>query len=135
MAGNLGDIYVNVTANTADFSRGMATVQKDADSLASKLSSSFKSIGSTMSNVGRSMTAGVTLPLAAVGTASLLAYKDFDEAMSKIQAVTGMAADQISDLGDAARQMSRDSTFSSTEVADAMYWLADSTTTAAEIQE
>ncbi|NLT36765.1 MAG: phage tail tape measure protein [Methanomassiliicoccus sp.] len=135
MAGNLGDINVNVTANTADFTRGMATVQKEADNLATRLSSSFKAIGSTMSNVGRSMTAGVTLPLAAVGAASLLAYKDFDEAMSKIQAVTGMAADQISDLGDAARQMSRDSTFSSTEVADAMYWLADSTSTAAEIQE
>ncbi|MCE5255157.1 MAG: phage tail tape measure protein [Actinomycetia bacterium] len=135
MAGNLGEINVNVTADTSDFESGMVRVQKEVDKAQSTLSTKLKGLGSSMSSIGKSLTAGVTLPVVATFGLAVKAAADFDTALSKIRSVTGMTADEISNMGDAAREMADGSTFSATQVADAMYWLADSTSTAADIQD
>lgn len=57
-------------------------------------------VGKRMQDIGAGMTKAVTLPLVAVGTASVLAAKQVEEAMATIRAGTGATGDELKNLGE-----------------------------------
>lgn len=58
------------------------------------------SFGSTMSKAGGSLTKGVTLPLAAVGAASVAAWKEVDAGLDTIIQKTGASGEALESMGD-----------------------------------
>ena len=76
-----------------------------------------------MKDVGKSMTKYVTAPIVAAGTASLYMFTQFEEAMSQVKAVGGMAGDELQRMTDLAMEMGAKTKFSALEAANAMYEL------------
>ena len=60
-----------------------------------KTQGNIQQIGASLTKVGVGLTAGVTLPLLAVGKASISAASDLSEALSKVNVVFGDSADEI----------------------------------------
>ena len=57
-----------------------------------------KDVGNKMSSVGDAMTKGVTLPIVGLGTASVAAWKEVDEAMDTVAIKTGATGDQLAEM-------------------------------------
>ena len=88
------------------------------------LGEQFKQIGSKMTAAGRTLTTYVTAPLVGVGAASLKAGADFDTAMSQVAATSGKTVGEIKDLRDFAKQMGSTTSFSATEAAEGLNYMA-----------
>jgi TP901 family phage tail tape measure protein len=93
------------------------------------------SVGSTMKNVGKSMIAGITLPVAAIGTAIIGTAANFESAMNEVEAKTNFVGKSFADLTKLAKEMGEKSTFSATEAAKAQAFLAKAGLTSQEIFE
>lgn len=80
MAGNENELSVAIVARDRS-AKTFAAVARNANTLHGKL----VRLGSGMQSVGRSMTLGLTLPLVAVGAASVKLSLEFEDSMKKIQ--------------------------------------------------
>ena len=88
-----------------------------------KVSESLKNTGSNIKSVGQSLTAGVTLPLTAVGAAAVKVGVDFDRSMSEVKAISGSTESQFKQLTDMAQKMGRETKFSASQAAEAMTFM------------
>ena len=62
------------------------------------ISDNVKDVGSKLSSLGSEMTKKVSLPIAAIGTASVAAWKEVDSAMDIVVTKTGATGDALSDM-------------------------------------
>src|SRR5690554_5196681 len=67
---------------------GKATTNLD------QFSTKMNSMGDTLTGVGRTMSMRVTTPIVGMGTAAVVAGMNFEEGMSKVQAMTGATANE-----------------------------------------
>ncbi len=88
------------------------------------LGKSLDDAGKKAETAGKSLTRYVTVPLTAAGAASIKAGMDFDSAMSQVAATMGTTTDDIKDLRDYAIQMGSTTSFSATEAAEALNYMA-----------
>ncbi len=88
------------------------------------LGTQMKEIGNKAKAVGSTMTQYLTVPLAAVGAASLKVTADFDSAMSKVKAVSGATGREFEQLRNKAKEMGEKTKFSASEAAEAMNYMA-----------
>ena len=93
------------------------------NSALSSASSKLSAFGSKMQNVGKSMTTKLTLPLVAVGAASVKMAFDFDKSMTSITALVGVGADEVAKMGDTAKRMAVDTGKSANEAAEALFFI------------
>ena len=93
------------------------------NSALSSASSKLSAFGSKMQNVGKSMTTRLTLPLVAVGAASVKMAFDFDKSMTSITALVGVGADEVAKMGDTAKKMAVDTGKSANEAAEALFFI------------
>ena len=84
----------------------------------------LENAGGKIADVGKTLTTHVTVPIAAAGTAAVKTAADFDAAMSKVAAVSGVTGDELDALRDKAREMGAKTKFSASEAADAMNYMA-----------
>ena len=77
-----------------------------------------------ISDLGRSLTTKITLPIVAFGGFALRASSNFEEAMNRVQAVTGASGQQFDSLNEKAKELGATTAFSATEVAQGMGFLA-----------
>lgn len=96
----------------------------DTESSAAALSTRLKKFGDGMSNVGRSLTYGVTLPLIGVAAKAIKTASDFQLSMNSMQAVAGVPRPQLEKLRDLAVEMGAKTVFSANEAAQAMLELS-----------
>ena len=80
--------------------------------------------GKKVTDVGKELSAKVTLPIVALGTASVKTAADFDASMSKVAAVSGATGDDLDALRTKAREMGENTKFSASEAAEAMNYMA-----------
>lgn len=80
-------------------------------------------IGNKITGAGRAMMP-VTAAIVGLGAAAVKTAADFDEAMSKVGAVSGAAGDELEALRAKAREMGAGTKFSATEAAEAMNYMA-----------
>lgn len=73
-----------------------------------------------MSNVGRKMTTGLTMPLLAVGASAIKTAAEFDKSLSAVEAVTGATAKELEGLEKAARDAAKGTSFTATQASDAL---------------
>lgn len=83
-----------------------------------KTSNSLKKMGDSLTSVGQKMTAGITLPIVAAGTAMMKTFADFESVMAELGARTGATADEMQRMEKFAIEMGRTTSFSATEAAE-----------------
>ena len=84
----------------------------------------IKGVGENLTSIGGTLTRNVTLPLVGAGAAALTVAANFDEGMSKVQAISGATGEDLEKLRDKAREMGSKTKFSASEAADAMSYMA-----------
>lgn len=91
---SLGELVMFLTIDKTKFSQGL----NDANKEVAGASKDWKAIGGQMKQVGGAMTAGITAPILAIGTASFLAAADFSDAYDLIQDKTGATGAELEGL-------------------------------------
>jgi TP901 family phage tail tape measure protein len=89
-----------------------------------ELQKRFDDMGGTLRNAGFAMTAGITVPIVAVGALALKSSIDFQGAMNRLQAATDAPIKDMDRMKAAAIDWGAKTQFSSTQAADAMVELA-----------
>ena len=98
-----------------------------------RLSDAAGAAGDKLIGYGKDWTTKVTLPLAAVGAASVVVAGNFEQSMSVLQQASGASAAEMSKLSDQAKTMGSDMGFGANQAAQAMVELAKSGMTPAQI--
>lgn len=93
-----------------------------------------KALGEGITELGSSMTLGLTVPIVAAGGAATSVAASFDDAMSQVQGALGDASADMDGLRNLALQLGADTVFSATESAQAMVELAKGGLTEAQIK-
>lgn len=91
MAIQLGSAYGKIALNVADFMKG---IKQGKDGLFT-LASAGEELGGALKNVGSKLTIGLTLPIAALGAASIKAASDFEETRNKALVVFDEMGDSV----------------------------------------
>jgi hypothetical protein len=90
-----GVAYIELRAKLDQFQRDLDKAEQQATSKSKSIGQKFSDFGSKASAVGRKMTVGLTLPLAAGFGAALNAASDLSESMNKVDVVFGKSAKVI----------------------------------------
>jgi TP901 family phage tail tape measure protein len=110
----MSDAAMNVRlgAKTAEFDAKMAAASK-----------TLKGFGKSMSSVGASMTKSLTLPILAVGAASVKLSLDFQTSMTKIQTLVGHTVEEIAQMKTEVLGIAGQVAKSPVELAEGLYFL------------
>ena len=94
-------------------------------------------IGGAMKTAGANLTTGLTLPIVALGGASIKAFSDFEAGMNKVRALSQLDAtsQEFQNLTALAKELGATTRFSASEAADALGFLAMAGFTATEQME
>jgi TP901 family phage tail tape measure protein len=95
-----------------------------ADTFGKRASTNLGKTGQMMTNVGSTLTKGITVPLALVGVAAAKTAMDFDAQMSRVQAIAGATGKQTAALKKEAIQLGAKTQFSAKQAASGMENLA-----------
>ena len=106
------NLKVNITGDSSKLSNALSSA-----------SGKLQGFGAKMKSVGKSMTTSLTLPLVAVGAAAVKMAFDFDKSMTSIQALVGVSADKVAEMGKAAKKMAVDTGKSGSEAAEALFFI------------
>ena len=106
------NLKVNITGDSSKLSNALSSA-----------SGKLQAFGGKMKSVGKSMTTSLTLPLVAVGAAAVKMAFDFDKSMTSIQALVGVSADKVAEMGEAAKKMAVDTGKSGNEAAEALFFI------------
>lgn len=110
---------------TSKFNQATKAVEK-LQTQAGKVSSVASKIGSATESIGRSLTTKLTLPLLAVGGLGLKTAAQFEKGMSSVRAITNATGTDFTKLKNKALQLGESTSFSASEVTEAMTELAKS---------
>lgn len=81
-------------------------------------------VGGKMKSIGKGMTAGITLPVVAMGASIIKTGAQFDDQMSTVKAVTSATGKQMIKLRDQAKDMGSTTRYSASEAAEGQEMLA-----------
>lgn len=96
--------------------------------------STMKSAGGAMAIAGAGLTAGVTVPVIAMGKGAFDSAASFQTSMNMVRQATGASEEDMASLSAYAKQMGADTIYSAGEAGDAMLELAKSGMTPAQIR-
>jgi len=108
---NEEQLLIAIKADTTNLMSGLKTASSGMNNFASKIGS----IGKTMTVAGAAITAGFAM---AIKTAS-----GFEQSMANTASVAGATSEELQRMSDAAREMGKQSIYSASQAADAMYYL------------
>src|SRR4030042_888017 len=122
-----GSIIAKLLLDKKGWNQSVEEIKKDTEKLGEKarvLGQHFEEAGQRIQTVGkRGMVAGAAI-LGGLGIA-VKGFVSFDAAMTESLAIMGDLSDTLrEDLAGAGKQVARDTTFSATEAAKALYFLA-----------
>lgn len=106
----------------------------EASTAAELMGARMQRVGRTIAGVGDAMTAGVTVPLAAVGGYAANAAMQFESSMSRVAGALNDPTANMGRLRDLALEMGESTKFNAHEAAAAMEELAKGGLTAAQIE-
>jgi len=121
---NIGVTYSgkNIRKSFAD----LRMLAKQADTTSARikvLGAQMQLVGRTMTSVGQTMTRRVSMPLAAIGGYAVKTAADFETSFAKIEGLVGVSADEIAALEEAAARLGPQFGKSSTEAAEALFFI------------
>ena len=110
---------------TSKFNQATKSVEK-LQNQANKVSSVASKIGSATESIGKSLTTKLTLPLLAIGGLGLKTAAKFEKGMSGVRAITGATGNDFTKLRNKALQLGESTSYSASEVTEAMTELSKS---------
>ncbi|WP_430261914.1 phage tail tape measure protein [Neorhizobium sp. DAR64862/K0K3] len=109
----IGALRVNLGIDSAEFQNGLKKAQ-----------ASLSGVGKSMQSAGKSMSAYLTAPLAAMGALTIKTAGDFESSMNRVQASTSASSDQFTQMQKLALELGANTSKSASEAADSMEMLA-----------
>lgn len=97
----LATAILELTTDTTGFVRGLDDAQRKAGGFSQAIDAvgaQMQAVGRSMATAGAAMTAGITVPLVAVGGGALKAATDFESSFAGIRKTVGDATDQFGNL-------------------------------------
>ena len=115
MAGSavIGALRVNLGIDTAAFTKGLASAQKE-----------LAAVGKRMQSVGKQMSVAITVPTVALGASITKTAGSFEASMNRVQAATKASADQFGAMRKLAMDLGATTQFAASEAADSIETLA-----------
>lgn len=118
-------LFVTIGAKVDQFEKSMGDVSKRLNAIdrdAQRAFAGFDKLGSRLTGIGTGITAAVTLPLAAAGSAATKFATDFDSEMRKVTSLLrGTTQKEFEDLSKATLQLSKDLGVDAVKSAEALY--------------
>ena len=136
MAIDAGTVMAYMDMDLSPFSNKLSTAMGQLRTFADNSQDAgtrINALGSSISAVGGTLTKGLTLPLAGLGTAAVTVAANFEEAMSEVQALTGATGSEFDALNEQAQELGATTKYSATQAANAMSELASAGFTTTEI--
>lgn len=115
-----GELVVSIIGDMRELSKTFSQAQTEIGNIGKK----FEEMGKKLTNTGKTMSTYVTAPLVGIGAISLHTAANFDDAMRKVQAISGATGSDFEKLTNQARELGATTAFSATDAAEAMYYLA-----------
>lgn len=116
-----------LTLDYTQFSSNLKTAIGEATSLSGKFSDTLgkglTTVGNKIAGAGKTLTAGLTVP---IGTAAASAVKfgsEFDKGMSNVAAVSGATTEEFGKMREAAISWGEKTVYTATEASDALYYM------------
>lgn len=123
MASN--DVLVKIGADISDLTKKMGEVQESVSKASKKSEDSLGGLGGVVGKLGGVMAAAFSVKsIIDFGIQVAETGMAFENSMAKVQAISGATGDQMTVLGDYAREMGKKTVFSATESADALSYMA-----------
>lgn len=120
MSVNLGTAIAYIDLDASKFKRGMQGVTdglKAFNNSSLSTGDRFEALGNTLSSVGKGLTAGVTVPLAGVATASAKTAIDFESAFAGVKKTVDASEKDLKKLEVGIRDMAKEMPTAATEIA------------------
>lgn len=127
MSVNMGTAVAFLELDTSKFSKGFTSAKDDLKvflDTSATAGQKLNGLGNAMQTVGGIATKTLTVPLVGVGLAAMKVSTDFEAGMSNVKAVSGATGTEFEKLRQRAIDLGASTTFSATEVADAMTEMA-----------
>jgi TP901 family phage tail tape measure protein len=118
----IGALRVNLGIDSAEFQNGLKKAQ-----------ASLSGVGKSMQSAGKSMSAYLSAPLAAMGVLTIKTAGDFEASMNRVQAATNASSEQFQQMQKMALELGANTSKSASEAADAMEMLAKNGVSAEDI--
>ncbi|HEP6112605.1 TPA: phage tail tape measure protein [Streptococcus pyogenes] len=107
-----------IKADASGFRAGIQDAKGALESLQSSSGNKLQKISDSFVGVGKALTAGLTLPLAAVGGASLKAFSEYDTALIGVRKTTDISGDALKRFSKQIMRLSREMPNSAVEIAN-----------------
>lgn len=127
MSVNMGQAVGYLDLDTSKFKAGFKSALADLKTFQSQTATSkdkLAAFSSAATSTGRSLTKGLTVPIAGIGAAAVAVTAKFDAGMSKVQAISGATSGEMEKLRAKAKEMGAQTKFSATESAEAFNYMA-----------
>lgn len=127
MSVNMGQAVGYLDLDTSKFKAGFKSALSDLKNFQSETATSkdkLAAFSSAATSAGRSLTKGLTVPIAGVGAAAVAVTARFESSMSEVAAISGATGDDLQKLGDKAKEMGAKTKFSASESAQAFKYMA-----------
>ena len=127
MSVNMGQAVGYLDLDTSKFKSGLKSALSDLKTFKSQTATAqdkMAAFSSAATSTGRSLTKGLTVPLAGIGVAAVAVTAKFDAGMSKVQAISGATAQDMEKLRAKAKEMGAQTKFSATQSAEAFNYMA-----------
>lgn len=123
----MGTAIAYLELDTSKFSKGFVSAYNDLKVFGDKSATAEQKLNglqSALKTTGGLISKNVTVPLAGVGAVAVKASMDFEKQMSAVQAISGATGSEFDALRDKAVELGASTTFSASEVAEAMTEMA-----------
>jgi len=104
---SIGLLNIVFGADLRGFERAMKKAQK-----------SMKKFGAGAKRVGANMTRNITMPVVGLGAVAIKTFADFEQAMLKVQAISGATGQDFEDLKNKAKELGASTMFTASQVAE-----------------
>jgi hypothetical protein len=98
----LAKLLVLLGLDSAEYSKGLSDAERQADAKAKNIGESFNKVGQGMTNLGKTMSLGVTAPVVGGFALAINAASDMEETVSKSNVVFGDMAGEVQGFADTA---------------------------------
>lgn len=112
-----------LTANATQLIAGMREAKASVEQFGKATTFVKGDVPAMIGGVGKALTKGLTLPLVAIGGASVKTAANFEAGMSKVQAISGASTADMKRLSDMAKHMGATTKFSASESAEALSYM------------
>lgn len=119
MAGKVVDVTLRLNDKMSSPLKSVSSKLKDSADQWKRAGRQIQTVGNDITKVGKGMTAAVTTPIVAMGTAAVVNFGEVDKSLKLVKSTMGDTKWASADLEGAVKKAASSSTFSMQETADA----------------